>query len=376
METLLRRLWLQYCLYLIVLPSAVWSFRSLSQFSQYNRRKPSFCPMQCTMSTSSAGFIEWMKKAGVIQKDMKVKFLDGGEVVTNVDIKRGDVIISVPDNIALNAATAASTMKSMISADQLKTGEIGMAALLLIAEKLAGEKSKYYEYIQSLPSTPPGILSWKQDELEVLYRSTTRRIQSQLAAIEHDLQLVLDRNIFSEGIDRDTFLWAVGTVKARSLYVKDLGSVVMVPGIDSIKFDPFSTSEPIYQGGGLFGKGTIKVLADRDYKAGEELYISYGLKSSAECLEDHGMVPDYIDEDCSCELMLTIEETDRFCDDKLNVLEQEMLDSSLRIDLEADSSLDFGMFAIFLLDFNYSNVHQIHPNPNCDYHRSDANAVR
>merc|ERR1719331_1329259 len=40
-------------------------------------------------------------------------------------------------------------------------------------------------------------------------------------------------------------------------------------------------------------------------------------------------------------MMLEIEESDRFSGDKFNILEQEMLDSRLKIDLEADSSLEF-----------------------------------
>ena len=86
------------------------------------------------------------------------------------------------------------------------------------------------------------------------------------------------------------------------------------------------------------------MLADRSYQAGEEVFISYGLKSSAECLEDHGIVPDLIEDDCSCEMMLEIKESDRFSGDKFNILEQEMLDSRLKIDLEADSSLEFGIY--------------------------------
>ena len=33
----------------------------------------------------------------------------------------------------------------------------------------------------------------------------------------------------------------------------------------------------------------MKLLADRSYKAGQPLFTSFGLKSSAECLEDHGI---------------------------------------------------------------------------------------
>ena len=34
------------------------------------------------------------------------------------------------------------------------------------------------------------------------------------------------------------------------------------------------------------------MVAERSYGQDEPVVISYGLKSSAECLEDHGLVPD------------------------------------------------------------------------------------
>jgi hypothetical protein len=44
----------------------------------------------------------------------------------------------------------------------------------------------------------------------------------------------------------------------------------------------------------------VKVVAERSYGQDEEVVISYGLKSSSECLEDHGMVPDIDMEVCIC----------------------------------------------------------------------------
>ena len=58
----------------------------------------------------------------------------------------------------------------------------------------------------------------------------------------------------------------------------------------------------------------MKVNADRSYSEGEVVSISYGLKSSAECLEDHGIVPELVDEDSSCEIILQIDENDKFPD--------------------------------------------------------------
>ena len=72
---------------------------------------------------------------------------------------------------------------------------------------------------------------------------------------------------------------------------------------------------------GSFVQSYYKVTADRDYDSNEIIYISYGLKSSAECLEDHGFVPEIDLDAATCELTVQIdEETDKYPDDKINIL--------------------------------------------------------
>lgn len=47
----------------------------------------------------------------------------------------------------------------------------------------------------------------------------------------------------------------------------------------------------------------IKVKSDRDYTKGDRVYMSYGLKSSAECVEDHSFCPVLSSlEDACCEV--------------------------------------------------------------------------
>lgn len=47
------------------------------------------------------------------------------------------------------------------------------------------------------------------------------------------------------------------------------------------------------------------MVAERAYGQDEQVMISYGLKSSAECLEDHGTVPDIdLDEGGSCDAFM------------------------------------------------------------------------
>eukprot|EP01035_Chromulina_nebulosa_P019551 gene19551-25450_t len=95
----------------------------------------------------------------------------------------------------------------------------------------------------------------------------------------------------------------------------------MIPGLDFIEYDPFSTAEPIIASDGFFGGKIVKVIAEQTYQPNDNVVMSYGLKSSAECLEDHGIVPDVAIDDSCCELTVSIDGTERFSDDKLNILE-------------------------------------------------------
>ena len=181
----------------------------------------------------------------------------------------------------MDAQKAKEKLPAGVRIEMLKTGNVGLTALLLLSEKFQGEKSRYFEYIKSLPEVAPGVLSWGKDDLEELYRSTTRRIRSQINAVEQDFVTISERNVFPMSVfTKEAFFWAVGTVcttfisspkhyashsfnpsytlhlfqgvvKARSMVVKGLSPQrVLVPGIDYLQFDPFSTSEPFTVGAG------------------------------------------------------------------------------------------------------------------------------
>ena len=66
--------------------------------------------------------------------------------------------------------------------------------------------------------------------------------------------------------------------------------------------------------------------------------MSYGIKTSAECIEDHGIVPDITLDDSCCEIMMKIDGTEKYADDKLSILERNGIAKTQSYDLEADSS--------------------------------------
>ena len=332
-------MWSHFIVFLL-LSVFISSLQALTKFHNVYLNGKGYRCSSFSRSFSLNGRIsDWLRTEGVEDKDFKVKIDDDGIAMAMGPIKKGDVMLTLPMGICIDVEKANSRLPTL-TVDKLKTGSVGYTAILLLLEKISGEKSKYYKYISTLPSKVPGLFGWTEEEQEEFCRSTTRRVRSQITAIESDYQLLKDMRLLPTEVDKTSFFWAVGTVKARAVYIQGLGQSVLVPGMDFMKFDPFSTSEPFSAGAGMFGGKVVKVLADRSYVAGQEVFISYGLKSSAECMEDHGIVPILDEQDSSCELFLAIDETDKFSDDKLNVLENELLGAKIQVDLEADKELE------------------------------------
>jgi hypothetical protein len=153
--------------------------------------------------------------------------------LAKADIKQSDVLYSVPMVICLDPSKAKTAFGPAIESSMLRTGSLGMLALLLLAERLAGDKSKCAAYAQSLPEEIPGILGWDAASLSELGRSTTRRVERQLQACEVDAAFlntrVADQQVKGlEGFTPEGFRWALGMVKARYFVID--GQPTLVPG--------------------------------------------------------------------------------------------------------------------------------------------------
>lgn len=178
---------------------------------------------------------KWVTDMVGSKSDLKVSFQmspDGNvRGIAKSEINQGDVVFSMPMANGIDASQASSKLgKDMPT---LKTGTLGVLALILLYEKSLGKGSKLSVYIDSLPEKAPGILSWSDEDLQELLKSTTRKIDRQLAAIASDQADVLPlcRKMFP-GEDDDTlkglFKWAVGIVKSRVQYPD--GEAMLLPG--------------------------------------------------------------------------------------------------------------------------------------------------
>jgi hypothetical protein len=198
----------------------------------------------------------WAAAQGAKKDEIKVLFYDkngGIEGRATTTIKPNEVMFSLPMGLCLDASKANAKFGAV--AKKMRTGDLGALALLLLSEKAQGDSSKYATYIKNLPQKAPGILSWSQDQLEELKKSTTRNVMAQIGAVAADWENVVrkltPKDLPSSVLSVDNFRWAVGIVKAKAVYID--GDLMLVPGMDFIQFDPLSESEPYSASAGMFG---------------------------------------------------------------------------------------------------------------------------
>jgi [ribulose-bisphosphate carboxylase]-lysine N-methyltransferase len=283
-------------------------------------------------------------------------------LVATQNIKRGDRILTMPhdERWELTAAIARNTVFQNVLNEDYDgwTGDTGLIALQLLNEmaratdsggidrpsRPAGLQDWMSAWVRALPK-PDQIdhpLLWSESDQEVLQGSSNTKIYRVLDDIEEDATWLVE-NVFSN--DRTTFpetiqlngaevpcfslegyRWAMALTQSRSVFVD--ASLRLVPFMDFCNHDDDAKE---IQGGTMGAFGTTKgceLVATKAYKAGEEVFCSYGPKSAADYLLEHGFCPPQCWKTAVSEITLEIDPEDRFYDDKLDILEFETYDQA------------------------------------------------
>jgi [ribulose-bisphosphate carboxylase]/[fructose-bisphosphate aldolase]-lysine N-methyltransferase len=325
--------------------------------------------------------------AGQRIKTCKVKIgpasKHGWGLIATQDLKAGESALKIvlgDDNWEISKATATIVFQNYLPTNYDSwTGDVGLMALQLLNERvryynnqaiIAGSgggiplpqrssqhtQELFDRWLSLLPSDdntdqPLYPLLWKEDEQEVLQSSTTNKIYRRLDDLEEDFNWLND-NIFAKdritfpetivvvaaAVAGDTttttverivscfslrgFTWAMSMVQSRSFFLE--GALRLIPLIDYGNHDD-DGKELGTASTGLFGGGSkaASIVTARAVKKGDEVMISYGPKSAAEYLLEHGFVPDACWPNPVVALTVEIDPKDRFYDDKLDILEFE-----------------------------------------------------
>ncbi len=294
-------------------------------------------------------------------------------LIATENIRKGEVALAMPfdDQVVLTPELASKVVYQDILPEGYDgwTGDNGLLSMVLLNEvaraasdgtlgvQLPKRKAEVTSLMKAWTTSLPSpkemeTLSlhpvlWKEDDQEALQSSTTKKIYRILDDIEEDANWLNER-IWSTDRDKfpssvtlngeeypcftpEGFAWAHSLVTSRSFFVD--GTSRIVPIMDMANHNDLGAEEVSRGFMGRFGttKGIeVRSGKAKQYKEGEEVFVSYGPKSAAEYLIEHGFVPDKLREMSTsvAELTFEIDQDDRFYDDKLDILEFETYESA------------------------------------------------
>eukprot|EP00980_Cylindrotheca_fusiformis_P009034 scaffold1939_cov92-Cylindrotheca_fusiformis.AAC.7 len=284
-------------------------------------------------------------------------------LIATCDIKKGGLILNMPydDRYQLTADTARKDVFGGILPESYEgwTGDAGLIALLILnevarvdgcgvqlPERPENINSFMEAWVKSLPSPEEQKemhpLLWSEEDQEVLQSSSNTKVYRALDDLEEDATWLID-NIFSKdrtkfpekinwngqeipGFSLEGYGWAMSLSQSRTVFVD--AKLRLLPLMDFCNHD----DEGLEIAGGYMGtfKTTpgAQLLAHKAYKKGEEVFCSYGPKSAADYLLEHGFCPPLCWKTAVSEITLELDPEDRFYNDKLDILEFETYDQA------------------------------------------------
>jgi [ribulose-bisphosphate carboxylase]-lysine N-methyltransferase len=282
-------------------------------------------------------------------------------LIATSDIRKGEIILNMPYGMCeLSAAMAREVVFKGILDENYEgwTGDAGLIALSLLNEvarasggggvALPKRPDAIQSFMEAWVMALPGPtefdhpLLWAEDDQEVLQSSSRTKVYKALDDLEEDVNW-LTENVFEK--DRSTFpqtvtwngqeipcfnvqgyKWAMALSQSRTVFVNSASR--LLPYLDMCNHE--DDADEIV--GGTMGRfGTIKgaqLVSSQKYRKGDEVFCSYGPKSAADYLLEHGFCPPRAWKTAVSEITLELDEKDRFYDDKLDILEFETYDQA------------------------------------------------
>jgi [ribulose-bisphosphate carboxylase]-lysine N-methyltransferase len=283
-------------------------------------------------------------------------------LIATTPINKGDVMLAVPydDRFIFTPDLARNEVyKDILPAGYDGwTGDAGWIALLILNEVARAVDSKgvnkpqrtepLQDFIQAWVSSLPSPFEmttlhpylWLEEDQEILQSSSTNKIYRALDDLDEDATWLMeriwskDRSAFPERatwngqqipcFSSDGYKWAMALSLSRTVFVG--GTLQLLPIIDICNHDDKAQE---VTGGTMGTFGTTKgaqLIASVKYETGQEVYCSYGPKSAADYLLEHGFCPPQVFKTALSELTFELDSQDRFYDDKLDILEFETFD--------------------------------------------------
>jgi len=314
-------------------------------------------------------FMEWLQSHGAEMGDVKLVELPfyGCCVQASGQVVKSDRLFSIPQKLMLTSETAkASNIGSFIENDPILSQMPNVALAFHILNEMYDSNSFWSPYLNTLPSSYDTVMYYTPKEIELLKGSPAfddalkmcKNIARQYSYFYSLLQKNKDPVISNlrANFSYTDYRWAVSTVMTRQNLIpsKDGTSQMnaLIPLWDFCNHQEgeFSTD--------FDGESQRSVCqANRDFGAGEQVFIFYGQRTCAEQFIHNGFV-DINNSYDAFPLKIGLSKSDPLACDreallrKLNIIAEEKLSGPLTFQLSVGTQPVDGKLLAFLRLFS------------------------
>ncbi|KAJ3018230.1 UNVERIFIED_CONTAM: hypothetical protein HDU68_011268 [Siphonaria sp. JEL0065] len=245
-------------------------------------------------------FQNWLKSKGASFR--RCKLITYGEIdehrgihAKKKGIKKGEVIMDIPDKIIIPNFVAASSdicakMKKLLPDVYSLDNSHLFLSLFLIEQRDLGESSEWYHYISTLPEKYENLpINFTPAEIELLQESNLREdMYSSYKDMIHEDYDTLCGAIpeFCSTHSFETYSWARASVLTRafSLEIDGVPTSTLIPFGDMLNHDPNPALYWTYNS----TTKSAQFISTRDIEGNAPILSSYGLIGSRYSLSHYG----------------------------------------------------------------------------------------
>lgn len=246
-------------------------------------------------------FLEWLNGNGVSTDSVKItKFDEGYGLEATTDIKMNEKLMDIPRKVMISDQNALDSplLGDLIRGDRLLKGMPNVSlAVFILSEKLKPD-SFWQPYLNMLPSSYGIPLYFTPAEIQLLQGSTMysdamkqhKNVARQYAYLFKLLNLADHSKLqLRENFTYDLYRWAVGTVMTRQNQVPSKDGEGMSLGLIPL-WDMCNHTNGEMKTDFDKEHDACVNYALRDFAVGDQIYMCYGRRSSADLLLYSGFV--------------------------------------------------------------------------------------
>ncbi|KAI4963398.1 hypothetical protein ZWY2020_014151 [Hordeum vulgare] len=305
---------------------------SASASAPVQREAVSGVPWGCEIESleSAASLERWLTASGLPEQRLALEKVDIGErgLVALKNVRNGEKLLFVPPTLVI---TADSEWTNREVGDVMKRYCAGLAASRHLPHKRS-QLGGFVE-VEQLHRRIAQAALLASVLMHTWWLPNQERAISRISDVTGTYNDLRDRifskhpDLFPEKVyNMENFRWSFGILFSRLVRLESMGGkVALVPWADMLNHSPevdaFLDYDKSSQG--------IVFTTDRSYQPGEQVFISYGKKSSGELLLSYGFVPkEGTNPNDSVEFLVSLKKSDECYKEKLQALKKHGLSES------------------------------------------------